>query len=53
MDYKNLSIAFLILLITGCTPHQPAIYKTTKTYPESLQQLHRNVIHYFLEDDMD
>ena len=52
MNHRILSIALLICLISGCTPDQPNIYKTTETYPEELQLLHRNVIDYLLDDEL-
>lgn len=53
MNHKIILFALLIFLLSGCNPNQPKIYETTEIYPEELKQLHRNVLDYFLEEEID
>ena len=54
MNLKKYLLTFIILMGFACAQTKsPEIYKTTLTYPEELQQLHKNVLDYFLENEFD
>lgn len=54
MNHKNLFLIFLIFAALSCNKTKtPVIFETTKTYPDELQQLHKNVLSNLLNDEVD
>jgi chondroitin AC lyase len=54
MNHKNLFLIIILLAGLACTQKKSAvIFEQTKTYPEELQQLHKNVVTNLLGDEID
>jgi chondroitin AC lyase len=54
MNYKNLFLLVIFLAGLSCSQSKiPVILEHTQNYPEELRQLHKNVLTYFLDVEVD
>lgn len=54
MNLKSLLLLLSVFIILACNSIQtPELYKTTKNYPDELQQLHQNLVNDLLEENID
>jgi len=54
MNLKSLILALLVLIAFACVQKKsPALFEFSLSYPDELQQLHKNTITNFLEEEIE